>query len=294
LADMLERPLNSDHPDYLTLAPIACAILAKGGDQYGIIASVPQLIRTAIDEVIDAPRTNRFTLGEIEKTEKTYLGTKIEILLRSHLGLPKGQKLDLNIDGTEVDIKNTMGNNWSIPGENVGHPAILIRSNEQIAKCDFGLIFIREPYLNSGKNRDGKRTISANSITENVWWILKDCPYPPNFWERLTEAEKVKIMAAGGGTQRIATLFERYQGQVISRTLVQAVSQQKDYMKRIRRKGGARDILAPKGIAILWGRGDREVISQLNLGPVDDEEFISFKPTTADEIDLLRRKRHID
>jgi hypothetical protein len=291
---MPERPLSADHPDYRTLDPIARRILEKAGDHYGFMTSVPQLIRAAIDEVIDAPRTNRFTLGEIEKTEKTYLGTKIEIVLRSHLGLPKGSKLDLNIDGTEVDIKNTMGNNWAIPEECVGHPAILIRSNEKTARCDFGLIVIKNDYLNLGRNRDGKRTINAVSIEKNVWWMLKDNPYPQNFWERLDKKDQGKIMDAGGGAQRVAELFRKYQKEPISRALVQAVSQQRDYMKRIRRNGGARDVLAPEGIAILSGRSDQRTIKHLNLGPVGGEEFISFKPLNKDEIDLLRQEGHID
>jgi hypothetical protein len=291
---MPEQSLNQDHPDYPILAPIVIAIFDRAGDRYGFLTSVPQLIRTAIDEVIDAPRTNRFTLGEIEKTEKTYLGTKIEILLRWQLGLPKGQKLDLAIDGVEVDVKNTMGSSWTIPEESIGHPAILIRSNEQTARCDFGVIVVKELYLTRGRNRDGKRALAANAILENVWWMLKDDPYPPNFWERLNETEKATIMDAGGGTQRVAKLFEQYQEQPISRILVQAVCQQQDYMKRIRRNGGARDILAPKGIAVLWGQRDRAIINQLNLGPVDSEEFISFKPIKIEEILLLRETKHID
>ena len=75
---------------------------------------VPQIVRRAIDEVIDTPRTNRFTLSETEKTEKTYLGTKIEILLRAYLGFGKGRVLDLSIGGVETDIKNTIGTNWTI------------------------------------------------------------------------------------------------------------------------------------------------------------------------------------
>ena len=76
---------------------------------------LPPLFRQAVDEVIDAPRTNRFTIGELEKTEKTYLGTKVEILLRDFLKLPKGKILDLSVDGVEVDIKNTMQRAWTIP-----------------------------------------------------------------------------------------------------------------------------------------------------------------------------------
>jgi transposase len=64
--------------------------------------------------------------------------------------------------------------------------------------------------------------------------------------------------------------------------------------KRIRRNGGARDVLAPKGIAIFWGTGDKGIIERLKLGPVGPEEFISYKPTDPAEIALLRSAQHID
>jgi hypothetical protein len=75
---------------------------------------------------------------------------------------------------------------------------------------------------------------------------------------------------------------------------VEAIAQQDDYMKRIRRNGGARDVLAPKGVAILWGTGDKGLIQKLKLGLVGPDEFISYKPAAAAEIALLRSAKHID
>ena len=66
------------------------------------------MLRQAIDEVIDSYRSGRFTVAELEKTEKTYLGTKIEILLRNHLKLKKGKTLDLDVDGIEVDVTRAL------------------------------------------------------------------------------------------------------------------------------------------------------------------------------------------
>jgi hypothetical protein len=83
---MPSAPLQQAHPDYGTLAPLVAAFVKAAGGLPKLTQEIPQIIRKAIDEVIDAPRTNRFTLAETEKTEKTYLGTKIEILLRAYLG----------------------------------------------------------------------------------------------------------------------------------------------------------------------------------------------------------------
>jgi len=76
------------------------------------------------------------TLGETEKTEKTYLGTKIEILIRKFFKFPKGL-LDLHIEGHDVDIKNTVGGNWMIPTEAI-HPMRARRRGWRV--------FVRVPY----------------------------------------------------------------------------------------------------------------------------------------------------
>ena len=89
--------------------------------------------------------------------------------------------------------------------------------------------------------------------------------------------DRLEIMTARGGSARLAALFEKIQRRPISRTQVEAVAQQKDYMKRLRRNGGARDILSGKGIEVLWGGKDRERIEELGLGPVLPDEFVSYR-----------------
>ena len=284
---MSAYPLPPSHPDYPVLAPLAAALERQAGGASGFAAGVPPLFRRAVDEVIDAPRTNRFTISELEKTEKTYLGTKVEILLRDFLKLPKGRVLDLSIDGVETDIKNTMQRNWTIPLESHGHPALLLRLNEKTAQCDAGLVLVRQDYLNAGENRDSKKTLSAAG-TGHIWWLLRRQPYPPNFWEILPEADRMEIFAAGSASARLALLFQKLQRQPVSRLQVQAVAQQHDYMKRLRRNGGARDGLAEQGIALLSGRTDGPLIAALKLGPVSGEEFISLTP----ESDLERAMLH--
>ena len=86
---MPSLPLPKSHPDFPVLRPLMESLVRSAGGLQKLTQEIPQILRKAIDEVIDTPRTNRFTLAETEKTEKTYLGTKIEILLRAHLGLSK-------------------------------------------------------------------------------------------------------------------------------------------------------------------------------------------------------------
>lgn len=293
MPDMSHAPLDSLHQDFATLSAIERAIVSAGGGFDAFTEMVTGLFRQAFDEVIDAPRTNRFTLAEIEKTEKTYIGTKVEILLRNFLGMPKGKILDLSVNGVEVDIKMTTARDWMIPRESIGRPAVLMKADERTALCDVGLVVCRPDYLRTSNNQDKKGQIAAAQYV-HIWWILRRQPYPKNFWEVLPLVERKAIMEAGTGKWRLAALFERIQGQPISRSQVEAIGQQDDYMKRLRKNGGARDILGPKQIAILWGSKDRDLIERFGIGPVTSKEFVSYHATDPDDIALLRARDHID
>jgi Restriction endonuclease NaeI len=80
--DTYSKRLDPAHRDYLLLTNIEQALVRQAGGWEKFCVEIPRLLRQAIDEVIDSYRSSRFTVAELEKTEKTYLGTKIEILLR--------------------------------------------------------------------------------------------------------------------------------------------------------------------------------------------------------------------
>jgi Restriction endonuclease NaeI len=96
-------------------------------------------------------------------------------------------------------------------------------------------------------------------------------------------------MRGKSGNERVETLFREVQDLPVHRDIVQAVGQQKDPMKRIRKNGGARDALAREGIAFLSGKFDRALITRLGLERTGTDESISFKPTSADDIAMLRK-----
>jgi hypothetical protein len=290
---VLSLGLPPSHPDHALLKRIEDKIIehAEGWERFR--REVPNLIRQGIDEVIDAARSQRFTLDELEKTEKTYIGTKIEILLRNHLGLKRGKVLDVLVDDVEVDIKNTIGSAWTIPKEAIGHPCVLIREDEKAARCSFGLIVIKNEILNKGLNRDAKTTISAASLI-HVHWMLRDEPYPRNFWEDIAPKTRLAIMSPTGGTARLVNLFRELQGVPIARKVVLAVAPQKDSLKRIRKNGGARDRLAKGGIALLSGKAHGALIEKLGLPKCSMDDFISFAPEREEDKALLRQAGEID
>jgi hypothetical protein len=288
------QPLQADHIDHADLAVLETDLLlaVKGKELFE--EKLRSFFRSAIDEVIDTARTGRYFLSDLEKTEKTYLGTKFEILLRDWLQVPKGVVLDLRIGGKEVDVKSTTGgkSGWMIPLEAIGHLCILLRVNEEQSTCAVGLARARSEYLRSGENRDRKTSFSAEG-TRNIWWMVQDFAYTPNFWTIVSANDRKEIMATRGGKNRLAMLFERYLEVPLSRVQIQAIAAQDDFMKRLRKDGGARDILAPKGIAILYSEIDRELMHKLGI-TFGYREFVSYRAKTEAEVELLRTAGHID
>lgn len=99
----------SIYPDNHSLKSVAEFFIKFPGNNSNLEFITGDILRISLDEVIAMPRTNRFSLDELEKTEKKYIGTKVEILFRDTFELIKGNKLYLIVDGQEVDVKNTIG-----------------------------------------------------------------------------------------------------------------------------------------------------------------------------------------
>jgi Restriction endonuclease NaeI len=293
-ADSGYRPLSADHQDFENLAALESDLLCAVGGKPLFEEKLRSFFRSAIDEVIDTARTGRFFFKDLEKTEKTYLGTKFEILLRDWLQVPRGILLDLMIGEREVDVKSTTGggSGWMIPPEALDQFCILLRVNESLAKCAVGIARARPAYMRSGENRDQKTSFSAAG-TRNIWWLVSDFAYTPNFWSCINDELRIRIMKSGKGTKRLAMLFEHCIGMPVSRVQVAAIAAQDDFMKRLRKNGGARDILAPKGIAILYSETDRDLMLQLGLS-FGYREFLSHQPLDVHQAQLMRDAGKID
>src|SRR3954451_25044869 len=118
----MTTPLPISTPDS-ELEQVVDWLMRRTGDPVAFFGGV---LRQSLDEVLDGPRTGRWDFAQLEKTEKTYVGTKVEIVLRTALGLERGAALDLDIEGVPVDIKWAMNSGWQIPREAVGHLCLCI------------------------------------------------------------------------------------------------------------------------------------------------------------------------
>lgn len=270
--------VTDGHPDHALLSDLAADITRRAGGADPLATKVPQMLRQCIDDVILTPKTGRRAYEELEKTEKTYIGTRVEIELRALLNLPRG-RLDTVIRGYDVDIKHTMGSNWMIPTEAIDQPCILVAADEARALCYLGLVVARPAYLTASQNKDAKKSLSAQGFA-HILWLLCAAPCPPNFWRNAPAGTVTRIFAGKTGNGRVATLFREIQGVPISRDVVAAVARQQDFMRRIRSDSGrgTRDRLAREGILLLSGHYDADLITALGLPPCTHSEFVSCQP----------------
>ncbi|HYI09510.1 MAG TPA: NaeI family type II restriction endonuclease [Thermoanaerobaculia bacterium] len=278
------------HPDDAVLAPIASAIVSAAGGLVGLKNEVGELLRDCIDGVIKTPRTGRRLYEELQNSEKTYIGTCVEIDLRDRLKLAKGSELDLKIADMEVDVKFSGGTSWMIPPEALGRPCIIISANDTTGLCSFGLVIARLEYLNA-PNRDQKRSISKFGQS-NVYWLFRNEPYPPNFWQAVPKETAMKIATGRSGNERVVTLFREVLDHPISRKVVEDVAAQRDFMRRLRADagGGARDVLAREGVVLLCGTwaSAQKLILELGLPDLGKSEFMSHR---VGEFEIAAAKR---
>lgn len=285
-----QRPLTAGHPDLATIARV-CAVLEAAAEGWGAFErEIPVRLREAIDEVIDTPRSGRFLFDQLEKTEKTYIGTKVEILVRDFLKVPKGL-LDLVLDGMAVDVKNTVTGNWMIPREAYGHPCILLHENEVTSECSVGVIIAHEANLTASANQDGKRSVSVAGRA-NIHWLLYRHPYPTNFWKSVDADVRVHIMRPRGGKSRVVRLLLENLRKPVPLRVVEGIARQSDYSRRMRSGGGARDVLGRMGVVLLNATFDTALFLHFGLPVAARADYVAVPVMTAQDLDVVQGDRH--
>lgn len=239
-----------------------------------LLGIVGRAIRKSFDEVIDGPRTGRYCVEQLEKTEKTYIGTKIEIVLRAELGLGRGHVLDNLICGHEVDTKFTVGSTWMIPREARNQLCLLATGSDNSGLCGLGILRMVPEVLTEGLNNDGKVSVSAFGKRQITW--LAQGAMPRNFMLDLPDPARTAIMSATSGRQAIWALFRNSTGRLIPRSVIEQVAQQKDAAKRARE---AKAVLAAEGIKVLCATylEDRAEFVRHGFTQFNDDDWLSIR-----------------
>jgi hypothetical protein len=209
-------------------------------------------IREALDQIYDGQRTGRWDYTQLLKTEKTHVGTLVEIWLQREFQFGDGDELDYKIAGVDVDCKwslNLYG--WEIPQEMYSRGdkiALVVWANEYTARWASGLIRISEDVLQPmGSQRDRKRRLNARG-RDRILWIAAGADLVKNTLLHIDDPKKLEAIAyAERGQTAVTNLFRELTGELVNRATVLTAAQQVDGAKRVR---DARKHLRSEGIVI--------------------------------------------
>jgi hypothetical protein len=237
------------------------------------------LIRRAIDEVLDGPRTGRFDFYDLEKTEKTYVGTKLEIVLRTALDFARGPQRDLEISGEPVDVKWSMSSVWMIPPESRGEIALCLGGRRKLTEFEVGLVRCTDQNVNwplPGRGqRDKKGTLTAAGRAA-MRHIVPPAPLPPNFVAAMDPAVRAAAMSEETIQRRVTSLFKQLPYTPIPRDAVRTIAMTEgDPMRRLRQDDHAGDPL--DGLIVLSrADGGNAVLAALGITPLAGEEHMAI------------------
>ncbi|WP_367124438.1 NaeI family type II restriction endonuclease [Streptomyces phytohabitans] len=272
-------------------------------------------LRDSLDESLDGQRTGRWAYQHLTKTEKTYLGTAVEVNLTKEFAIDNGADLDWSIAGLDIDCKFSKDlGGWEIPmemylcadhGERSGradHAAVVTWIDDDTSRWAAGIVRItderlrwkRAPGANGGLvrayNRDNKRKLSDGAESDVYWlWGGLQTDLPTNLLLHLEREVREQILSASlpgrvsSGQQRVNRLFRKVQERLIGRQAVLTVGQQDDAPKRAR---DARIALRPEGIVVLGHQGSHPHVARaLGLLAPTKGEWIStcLVPVSSDD-----------
>ncbi|MBW9205376.1 hypothetical protein KV097_05410 [Mumia sp. zg.B17] len=231
-------------------------------------------LRDSLDELLDGQRTGRWAYQHLSKTEKTYLGTAVEVNLTKEFEFSNGDDLDWRIAGRDVDCKFSKDlGGWEIPMEmyrcadhegrqgKSDYPALVTWLDDDTSRWAAGLITITDERLrwrtdkHTGEarrayNRDNKRRLAEASARDVHWlWGGLQIDLPRNLLLHMDPVARDRIFSfPRSGQARVDQLFREVPDSIVSRRVVLTVAQQDDAPKRAR---DARLNLRGEGILVL-------------------------------------------
>ncbi len=192
------------------------------------------VIRRAIDEVLSLGE-KRFSIEQLDSPEKTYIGTRVEMLVRDALDVGRGSRADASIAGHEVDIKWSKSLAWMIGPENLGVACLGVGTNKDGTLFSVGIFVPHADLVRPGANRDKKLSLSASFYTQRVEWLVMREPMPPNFFDALPSEIRDDILSQPSAQARLRRLAELVPEVAVPRSAIEFASLNKDDpMRRVR------------------------------------------------------------
>ena len=246
-----------------------------------VIATV---LRGTLDQLLDGRRRGRWSYDDLLQTEKTHMGTLVEINLAREFNwdAKPTDATDYRIVDVPVDCKFSGTGGWMIGPELIGLLCLVVQANDYTSSWRMGLVRATVDNLRLGENRDKKVSLSAAGSRRVRWLWPAHGRLQENLLLHLDPAKRERIMSAKGrrkgfdGQARLNQLCREVQGRIIGRSVVETVGHGlDDPLKRMRSNGGARDQLRPEGLLVL-GHQDNDplVAGALELDIPTKGQFI--------------------
>jgi hypothetical protein len=261
---------------------------------------IAAVLRDTFDQLYDGQHTGRWNFDGLHKTEKTHMGTLVEINLHREFGFEDGKDTDYRIARVQVDCKYSMKPfGWMLPPEVIDEIALLVTANDETSTWRAGIMRVTPGAIRGAKNRDAKTSLSLLG-RQQIRWLWTEHPgLPPNLFHQIDARTRDAIFAARSsrgdrhGQARVNELFRRVHGRIVRRAELATVAQQDDFMKRARGNGGARTALRPEGILVL-GHQDNDPLVARALGlPVPRKgelvaaRVVPARPDRADPVAVI-------
>ncbi len=241
-------------------------------------------IRRSLYEVLDGQRTGRYRLDDLSKVEKTYVGTKVEILVQAEFRLQSGDLMDYSVAGHEVDAKwsKRLGG-WMIPREAVGQLCLCLTASDDDSTFSVGVVRASNHLLRHSRNQDRKRQLN-NGGKSAIVWLAERAPLPENLLLHLQATTRERILQHRSGQRRISEMFRLVQARLVNREVVLTVARQDDGPKRVR---DARNRLRSEGILILGHQiGHRTIAEALTLPVPSQGTWVSGRVVPTNALDV--------
>jgi hypothetical protein len=249
---------------------------------------VAKVLRDSLDQLLDGNRHGRWSYDDLLKTEKTHMGTVVEINLgREFIWTAEDDDpTDYRIADVPVDCKFSGTSAWMIGPELVGLLCLVIVANDLTSSWRAGLVRANAEVLRPGSNRDKKVSLTKQGV-DRVRWLWPDHGrLEENLLLHLPSDVRDRIMSAvrpprreSTGIARLCQLCREVQGRILRRAVVETVGHGlDDPMKRMRDNGGARDKLRPEGFVVLGHQdNDPRVAAALGLPVPKKGEFVAAR-----------------
>ncbi|WP_132974543.1 NaeI family type II restriction endonuclease [Ornithinimicrobium sufpigmenti] len=263
-------------------------------------------LRDSLDELLDGQRTGRWAYQHLSKTEKTYLGTAVEVNLTKEFEFRNGAHLDWQIAGGDIDCKFSKDlGGWEIPMEmylcedhgdrqgKANQAALVTWLNDDTSQWAAGLITVTDERLRwrsdttTGQlvrayNRDNKRRLNDSARKDIHWlWGGLQNDLPRNLLLHLNADVRARVFSfPKSGQARVNQLFREVHGRIVGRQTVLTVAQQEDAPKRAR---DARLGLRSEGILVLGHQDShRHIARALELATPVKGEWIAVRVVPAE------------